>query len=251
MGRGPLAPGRELRVQLGGGARDIGAGHLKAAQLARDVGHASGRDARDVHLGDRELERPLAAQPALERLRVEAERLAARQRPDPRHAEREFGSRPQRLVLEAVRIARACFRPLARRRAQLSALGLNPRRLIYLNWNQFDDIDEMHLPDVSEFFEFLWYPGADDPDLFDESVTWILSISHDGDNKLAILQVPAPGSRSWRDQRLAPLSLDAASKARVTDRSSPRAARGGRSDRRRASPPPWRGGSTGGSRTPT
>jgi len=69
----------------------------------------------------------------------------------------------------------------------LSARGLNPPRLIYLNWHQFDDIDEMLLSDVSEFFEFLWYPGADDLDLFDESVTWMLSISHDGDIRLASL----------------------------------------------------------------
>src|SRR5690606_16377131 len=113
-----LAPGRELCVELGRGPRDLGAGYVEPAQLARDLGHASGRDALDVHLSDRELQRALASQAALQGLRIEAERLATRQRTNLRHAQRELAhAGPQRLVLEAVRVARALVRPLARRRA--------------------------------------------------------------------------------------------------------------------------------------
>jgi hypothetical protein len=108
-------------------ALDIGAGHVEPAQLARDLGHAPGRDALDVHLGDREFQRPFAAQAALQGLRVEAERLPARQGSDLRHAQRELAHpRPQRLVFEAVRVASAVVRPFARRGAQeLASLELH------------------------------------------------------------------------------------------------------------------------------
>lgn len=94
-----------------------------------------------------------------------------------------------RLVLEKGRLVEgmnAKDRQFSLRKL-VSARDLNPAPRIYLNWHQFDDIDEMLLSDVSEFLEFLWYPGADDLDLFDESLTWMLSISHDGDIKLASL----------------------------------------------------------------
>jgi hypothetical protein len=33
---------------------------------------------------------------------------------------------------------------------------------------------------VAHYFSDLWYPGADDIDLFDASVSWVVAIRHDG-----------------------------------------------------------------------
>lgn len=51
---------------------------------------------------------------------------------------------------------------------------------IYVNWFCFDNIDEIAFDDFSTFFYDIWFPGADDIDLFDESYSWIVSIRHDG-----------------------------------------------------------------------
>lgn len=69
--------------------------------------------------------------------------------------------------------------------ALLANLDIVPRPNVFLNWHHFDDIDQMRLEDVDKFFEYLWYPSADDLDLFDDSLSWLLSISHDGDIKIA------------------------------------------------------------------
>jgi hypothetical protein len=52
---------------------------------------------------------------------------------------------------------------------------------IYLNWYRFDRIDEMYVMDVAQYFSDLWYPGADDIDVFDFDLNWIISVTHYGD----------------------------------------------------------------------
>ncbi|MCU1271432.1 MAG: hypothetical protein JWN74_2726 [Acidobacteriaceae bacterium] len=49
---------------------------------------------------------------------------------------------------------------------------------IYINWYQFDDIDEMALGEFSISFHDLWYPASDDIELFDQSLEWILLVRH-------------------------------------------------------------------------
>jgi len=58
--------------------------------------------------------------------------------------------------------------------------GIMPKEEIYINWHRFDEIDRMRLEDLSGYFEDIWYPSADDIDLFDDSLSWIFSISYSG-----------------------------------------------------------------------
>lgn len=62
----------------------------------------------------------------------------------------------------------------------VAAVGICPRPLVYINWYRYDDIDEIGFADFARQFRDIWYPSSDDIDLFDDSLTWILSIDHDG-----------------------------------------------------------------------
>ena len=55
-----------------------------------------------------------------------------------------------------------------------------PNEKIYINWYLFDDVDEMRLVDLNNYFDDIWYPGSDDIDIFDSTFSWVLSISHEG-----------------------------------------------------------------------
>jgi hypothetical protein len=65
-------------------------------------------------------------------------------------------------------------------RALLYEAGVNPRDKVLINWYRFDRIDEMSLDDFSRYFGDLWYPAADNIDLFDHSLSWILTIDYSG-----------------------------------------------------------------------
>lgn len=62
----------------------------------------------------------------------------------------------------------------------LSELGIKSREKVYLNWYRFDDIDQIGLADLDQYFSDIWYPGTDDLDIFDDSAGWIVSIAHHG-----------------------------------------------------------------------
>ena len=62
----------------------------------------------------------------------------------------------------------------------IATAGIEPRDLVHLNWYRFDRIEQMGLADLIDYFDEIWYPGSDDLDIFDETVQWILSISHHG-----------------------------------------------------------------------
>jgi len=51
---------------------------------------------------------------------------------------------------------------------------------IYLNWYLYDDIDEIRASDLLDKFNDIWYPSADDLDLIDPQMNWILVIHHYG-----------------------------------------------------------------------
>jgi hypothetical protein len=51
---------------------------------------------------------------------------------------------------------------------------------VYLNWYRFDDIDQIDLAALDQYFSDIWYPGSDDLDVFDDSTDWIVSIAHFG-----------------------------------------------------------------------
>ncbi len=55
---------------------------------------------------------------------------------------------------------------------------------VYLNWHRFDNVDQISLVDLDQYFSDIWYPSSDDLDVFDESAKWILSITHYGKVRL-------------------------------------------------------------------
>ncbi len=71
--------------------------------------------------------------------------------------------------------------------AVLHAQGIRPLSEVYVNWHRYDDIDRMRLADLARNFDDVWYPSSDDLDILDETLTWILSVSHEGTVKLARL----------------------------------------------------------------
>ncbi len=66
----------------------------------------------------------------------------------------------------------------------LSKCGIQSAQNVLINWNRYDDIDEIGLNDLNKYFSDIWYPGSDDIDIFDSSLKWFLSISPEGYVKL-------------------------------------------------------------------
>lgn len=62
----------------------------------------------------------------------------------------------------------------------LTARGITPGSELFLNWARFEALDVFATADVAACFDDLWYPAADDLDLFDDSARWLLSVRHDG-----------------------------------------------------------------------
>ena len=52
----------------------------------------------------------------------------------------------------------------------------------YMNvcWDCFHSVDVFDFNDVADFFDYIWYPSADDVILFDESYEVCLMVRHDG-----------------------------------------------------------------------
>lgn len=62
----------------------------------------------------------------------------------------------------------------------LVALGIVPQPELFLNWGRFETVDAFQTTDVAHYFNDLWYPVADDLDVFDANLDWVVSIRHDG-----------------------------------------------------------------------
>lgn len=58
--------------------------------------------------------------------------------------------------------------------------GVSVLESVYINWYNFDQIDELAFHDLNAAFSDIWWPGPDDINIFDASYKWILSIDHDG-----------------------------------------------------------------------
>ena len=62
----------------------------------------------------------------------------------------------------------------------LHSTGLSVPESVYLNWYWFDKVDEFRTCDLARYFEWIWYPSADDTDIIDPELRWIISVSHHG-----------------------------------------------------------------------
>ena len=51
---------------------------------------------------------------------------------------------------------------------------------VFINWDKFENIDEISFNDLDEYFYDLWFHSADNIDIFDETYRWLVSIRHDG-----------------------------------------------------------------------
>jgi hypothetical protein len=68
--------------------------------------------------------------------------------------------------------------------AFLKACGIDAADVVYINWHRYDKIDRLKRCDLASHFYDIWYPDVDDIDVFDDSLSWILSVRHDGYIKL-------------------------------------------------------------------
>ncbi len=60
----------------------------------------------------------------------------------------------------------------------IQSLRLKSSNEVFINWYHFDDIDQINFKDLSDCFDYVWYPSLDDIDIFDDTLTWFISISH-------------------------------------------------------------------------
>jgi hypothetical protein len=68
--------------------------------------------------------------------------------------------------------------------AFLNDCGIDAADDVYINWHRYDKIDQLNRDLLARHFYDIWYPDVDDIDVFDDSLSWILSIRHDGYLKL-------------------------------------------------------------------
>ncbi len=62
----------------------------------------------------------------------------------------------------------------------LLSKGIHYGNNVYINWSRFDDIYQFRIDDLEKYFDYLWYESADDIDIFDCSLSWIVSITDYG-----------------------------------------------------------------------
>lgn len=70
--------------------------------------------------------------------------------------------------------------------ATFFALAIRPQGgVVYVNWHRYDVVDRMKFTDLASHLDDVWYPSSDDIDIFDATLSWIVSIAHEGTIKVA------------------------------------------------------------------
>ena len=109
-----------------------------------------------------------------------------------------FGISTNTLPVDLVNKIQSMSRPLAEADANdthfdlaqtLQTKQIPSPKLVFVNWNRFDRIDQMRFQDLRLHFDSIWYPSSDDIDIFDETCEWVLSVAHYGSVSLAIQAV--------------------------------------------------------------
>lgn len=62
----------------------------------------------------------------------------------------------------------------------LISQGISSEEYVYIDWHRFDDIDSIELLLLSEYFDDIWYPEADDMYIYDDTFTWFALVTHYG-----------------------------------------------------------------------
>ena len=71
--------------------------------------------------------------------------------------------------------------PRAAPTAEQVSSATQPAATVYINWRHFESLDEMAFVALAKYFDDIWYAGADDIDIFDDTLSWVLSVRHDGE----------------------------------------------------------------------
>ena len=58
--------------------------------------------------------------------------------------------------------------------------GVMPAEHVYLNWYRFDRVDEVSFDLFRRCLDDFYYPAADDLDILDHDLTWMVAIDHEG-----------------------------------------------------------------------
>jgi len=59
-------------------------------------------------------------------------------------------------------------------------IGLPIPHEVYINDHKFEHLDVMLFSNFSKYFTDIWYPSADDIEIFDSSLNYIVAIRHYG-----------------------------------------------------------------------
>jgi len=82
-------------------------------------------------------------------------------------------------------------------RRVLCSIEIVPEDHVYINWYRFDKLDRMAVDDLAQYFDDVWYPSSDDIDLFDSTLSWVLSVTDEGYIRFVkFKQEKVPGTES-------------------------------------------------------
>ena len=58
--------------------------------------------------------------------------------------------------------------------------GITPGPVLYVEWGSLRDIDRFETEELERLFYDVWYPGADDIEIFDDTLEWLMFVRHYG-----------------------------------------------------------------------
>lgn len=61
-----------------------------------------------------------------------------------------------------------------------NSIGIPVPNEVFINFERFNNIDVFLFKDFCKYFGDIWYPAADDIEVFDTSFNWIVSVKHYG-----------------------------------------------------------------------
>lgn len=65
---------------------------------------------------------------------------------------------------------------------------ISPNDSVLINWDQMKTIDRIQFSDLCQLFEYIWYPSTDDIEVFDDTLSWMIFVSHSGEIGIAKLK---------------------------------------------------------------
>ncbi len=58
--------------------------------------------------------------------------------------------------------------------------GIIPGPVLYVEWGALRDIDRFQTDELDRYFYDVWYPAADDIEIFDDTLNWLVFVRHYG-----------------------------------------------------------------------